>query len=282
MAQRESMTTAGDYGRSSMFPVRKSASGGRRAKAKPTSEVQLQLNEKNRRNHFADILHCNFTCEDVFLTLSYSDANMPHDAEAAKREMRNYIRRINAKRRKKGLSPAKYVYITERGERSGRIHHHVFISGGLSREEMEEIWGNGYANSRRLQFDENGLAGLVRYSLKSGEYRPDEESEKVGYRTWSCSKGLEQPKRRQNDSRIRKKDVEYIDAHPDDFAYIERLYPGWRVSRVETTPRSLYDDPDKSPIPRAHFITIYMYRHDAVFGRKPKTKKHGEAGLCKT
>lgn len=272
MAQRESVTRAGNYQRCSMYPVRKSAAGARRTKAKPTSDVQMMLNEKNRRNHFADLLHCNFTAEDYFLTLSYRDADMPNDAEGAKKDIRNFIRRVNTKRRKKGLTPVKYVYITERGEKSGRIHHHVFISGGLSREEMEEIWGKGYANSRRLQFDENGLAGLVRYSLKSGEYHADEESEKVGYRTWSCSKGLTQPMRRQNDYRIRKKDVEYIDAHPDDYGYIEKLYPGWRVSRVETTPRSLYDDPEKSPIPRAHFVTVYMYRADAPILGQPVRK----------
>lgn len=267
MPQREVRVESGDYLRVTSFPVRKSAKGRRRCKAQPTSEVQALLNERNRQYYFSDLLLCNFTPDDIFLTLTYRDECMPHDAEEAKREFRNFIRRVNWKRKKKGLEPAKYIYVTERGEKSGRIHHHVFISGGLDRTELEEIWGNGHANSRVLQFDENGLAGLVRYSLKSGEYNPDEENGKVGYRTWSGSKNLAKPKRRQSDSHIRVKDAAYIDEHPDDYDYIRRLYPGYYVARVEGTARSGLDLPEKSPIPRAHFITIWLYKADTdLFG----------------
>lgn len=269
MPQRESIVRAGDYGRVSIFPVRKIARGHRRAKAQPTTAVQEKLNEKNRQNHFADLVHANFTCDDHYIRLSYRDDKLPDSAEAAARAIQNYFRRVKSKCKKLGYAPPKYLYVTERGEKNGRIHHHAFVSCQLSRDELENIWGNGYANTRRLEFDENGLAGLVKYSLKNGVHRPDEESEKVGYRTYSGSKNLMQPERKQNDYRIRAKDAAYIDAHPDDLDFVQRLYPGWIVTRVEPTSRSGLDLPEKSPIPRAHFITVWMYRADTkLFGRR--------------
>ncbi len=269
MPQRECVTMAGDYGRVSIFSVRKIARGHRRCKAQPTSEVQTKLNEKNRQNHFTDLVHANFTDRDYFVTLTYRDDLMPDTAEDAAKAIQNYFRRIKTRCKKRGIEAPKYLYVTERGAESGRIHHHVFISCGLSRDELEGIWGKGYANSRRLKFDENGVEGLVRYSLKSGVHRPTEDDEKVGYRTYSGSKNLVQPERRQNDYRIRAKDAAYIDEHPDDLDYVQQLYPGWIVTRVEPTSRSGLDLPEKSPIPRAHFITIWMYQADTkLFGRR--------------
>lgn len=269
MPQRESVTIAGDYGRVSIFPVRKIARGHRRCKARPTSEVQAKLNERKRQNHFADLVHTNFVNGDYFMRLSYRDDKLPGSTEDAQKAIQNYFRRVKSKCKKKNLPAPKYLYVTERGAVGGRYHHHAFISCELSRDELEAIWGNGYANTRRIEYNENGAEGLVKYSLKSGVHRQDEDCEKVGYRTYSGSKNLVQPEYRQNDYRIRAKDAAYIDAHPDDLDYVQQMYPGWIVTKVEPTSRSGLDLPDKSPIPRAHFITIWMYRADTkLFGRR--------------
>ena len=269
MAIRESMTMAGDFARSSLYPVRRSARGSRRGRAKPTTEAMAKLNEKYREDAFADILHTNFGPDDVFLTLTYAAEHMPQTPEEAGRRIANYLRRVAYRCRKLGLGELMYVYVTERGAKSGRIHHHVFITGLLDRDTLEEIWGLGYANSRRLDFCEHGIRGLAKYALKSGTIKPEpdeEENEKVGYRTWSGSKNLAKPKKKQNDYRIKAKDVAYIDAHPDDYAYIQKLYPGYFVARVVTTACS-EDTEDKTPIPRAHFVTLYLYRADTrLFG----------------
>lgn len=269
MPQRESVTIAGDYGRVSIFPVRKIARGHRRCKAQPTTEAQERLNEKKRQNHFADLVHANFVNGDYFMRLSYRDGKLPESAEDAQKAIQNYFRRVKSRCKKMGLPAPKYLYVTERGAIGGRYHHHAFISCELSRDDLEAIWGNGYANTRRIEYNENGVEGLVKYSLKSGVHRSEEDSEKVGYRTYSGSKNLVQPEHRQNDYRIRAKDAAYIDEHPDDLNYVQMLYPGWIVTRVEPTSRGGIDLPEKSPIPRAHFITIWMYRADTkLFGRR--------------
>lgn len=280
MPQREASTEAGAYRRVSIFPVRKPANGGRRKKAKPTSEAQEKLNQKNRQYRFFDLVHANFTDEDYYLTLTYREECMPDCAERAATEIRNFFRRVKTKCKKQAFPPPKYLYVTERGSRSRRIHHHVFLQCGLSRDEIEKLWGKGYANSRRLEFGENGVEGLVRYTLKGGAcrasavYDQDANDEKNGYRTYSGSKNLTQPKKYQNDYRIRAKDLAYMDAHPDDLGFARKLYPGWIVTRIEPTSSSVIGSVDCSPVPRAHFITLFMFRDQ---GKDKQNRKKNES-----
>lgn len=272
MPHRESMTIAGDIARVSAYPVRRTAFGGRKHRNNPTPEIQAKLNEKNRIHTITDLINANFTTDDHFLTLTYSEAEYIDDAEAAKRAFRNFIRRINALLKKRGQDAAKYIYVTERGERYGRLHHHVMISCALSIDEIKVLWGNGSVQSEALEFNEYGLKCLARYVIKTSVYDPRGGREKVTYRAWSGSKNLSKPIKKQNDYRLRAKDVAYMDAHPDDLDYARQLYPGWIVTKIESTSRSEYE-PDKTPIPRAHFITIYMYRADTeLFGEGLRRK----------
>ena len=279
MPQRESMTIAGDHARVNAFPVRRNAMGRRKCKSKPTSEIQAKLNEKNKIHAITDLVNANFTTDDYFLTLTYSEAEYVDDAEAAKRDIKNFFRRINALLRKRGLDSAKYIYVTERGERYGRLHHHVMISCDLTLDEIKLLWGKGSVQSEALEFNEYGLQGLARYVIKTSVYDPRGGKQRMSYRAWSGSKNLSKPIKKQNDYRLRAKDVAYMDKHPDDLDYARQLYPGWIVTKIEPTAIS-ETEPDKSPIPRAHFITIYMYRADTeLFGeglRKKNQRKRKE------
>ena len=148
-------------------------------------------------------------------------------AEDAVRLVRHYIRRINRRRKKAGLDSCRYLLTTERGKKSGRIHHHLIISGGLSRDEMEEVWGRGRANCLRLQFDrDSGITGLSMYITK----------DRAMYKRWSGSRNLIQPEPMQRDGALALDDLDELgEAAEAGLGYneIERLYPGWRC--VELT-----------------------------------------------
>ena len=46
----------------------------------------------------------------------------------------------------------------EKGTRTGRLHHHVVMSGGLLPRDIAIIWGKGYVNKiQPLQFNEFGI-----------------------------------------------------------------------------------------------------------------------------
>ena len=165
---REKKYTCGEYLDVFIYPVFETGKhrGGKRAKRKPSTEAQKKLNQRHREEKLVRLLHANFTPEDLEIHLTYKGKQPESDEEAA-RNLRNYIRRIQRLRKKMGLPPLKYIAVTERGKRGGRYHHHITINGGIDRDTLESMWEHGYANSRRLQFTEDGLAGLGHYIVKS-------------------------------------------------------------------------------------------------------------------
>lgn len=164
--------------------------------------AQRNLNEKNSRKQCERVINANFGDSDIWATLTYTDDEMPETMEQADRNMTNYIRRINRKRKKEGLQNARYVYVTECSDK-GRYHHHIVLDGDMSMDDVEAIWKLGRRNQvRRLQKDENGLTGMAQYITK--------EKKKKGQKMWRASKGLKQPEERVNHYKFRKKDVDEV------------------------------------------------------------------------
>lgn len=187
---REKRYYCGEYLDVYIYPTyRQGRSRGKRSK--PTSAAQAKLNQRHREEKLVRLLHANFTPDDLEIHLTYQQ--QPESPEEAQRLLRNYIRRVQRARKKQGLPPLKYIAVTEKGSKNGRYHHHVTLSGGMDRDELEKLWGLGYANSRRLQFTESGLAGLGHYIVKSPLYA----------RAWNASKNLIDPEPKTRDAYLR-------------------------------------------------------------------------------
>ncbi len=265
MAVREVVIKTNDYSRVHIFPVRKKAEGKRSKKAVPSSAVQEKYNGKCRENYLTDLLHLNFTDEDISLRLSYDVE--PKTIDDAVKQVQLFLRKVKYYRSKIELPKINYIYVTEQGTKGGRFHHHIVMSGGIDRDVIEALWGQGYSNAQRLQFNEDGLRGMAHYF---GNY-PDKE--RLTYRRWNSSKGLLKPVPKSNDYRISQKNAKYINAHPDDLAFVRQLYPEYIITKVETTPQSEFS--------AGIFITLYMYRRDAKFlkARNASAIKKKGAGL---
>ena len=143
-------------------------------------DENVRLTERARRR-LALLMDANFGRNDLHVTLTYRGT--PPDYEQARKDVRNYLRAVKRMREKAGLPEMKYIYVIEEeggdGERR-RIHVHLMMTGGVSREALEEKWGRGYANCDRLQPEEgNELMELARYFTKL-------EQEKHR-RAWSAS-----------------------------------------------------------------------------------------------
>ena len=219
---REKKYICGSYVDVQVYPVYAKA-GKRRSKAKPTSEVQEKLNAENSKKKFTRLVHTNFTEKDVALHLTYDKANMPSDAERARKDGQNFLRQLKRLYKKAGLE-LKYVWVCEIGKRSGRIHHHLIISGGVSRDVTEALWGKGYANSKRLQFTENGLRGLSAYFVK----------QQLFFKRWSASRNLIQPKEQVSDYSYSAREVREIVKFGDVYSFAAR-YEGLTVTDIEFT-----------------------------------------------
>ena len=261
---RERQYFCGDYLEVDIYPVfRKQRGRGR--KAKPTSAVQERLNEHNAVEKLIRILNANFTANDYEFHLTYTNENLPNSVEEAKRDIQNFIRAVKRKRAKLGLDDLKYVCVPEGGFEGTRFHFHVTMNGGLDRSVIEELWGYGYANGKRLQFNEEGVEGLARYVTKQFAAHKDELP--FGKR-WSASKNLLIPEPVDKDGRLSARKVKDLASNLcGSRKAFETLYKGYNVSKIE----SFYND-----VNSGFYLHVKLYREDAVFQNTKKRKRARE------
>ena len=162
------------------------------------------LNLKNSRKRLERLINTNFTECGFHITLTYSNKHLPKSIEEAEKNMVNFIRKLNYRRKKNGLKNAKYIFITEYSEEKKiRVHHHLIIDGDVeySIKELNKIWDKGNRNEiRQLDPDENGLTGLAKYLAKDPK----------GKKRWRSSKNLKKPVERKSYTRFKNRDVEKI------------------------------------------------------------------------
>lgn len=249
---RESVYVCGDYMDGDIYPVFQ-APGKRRSRCKPTSEIQQKLNQKNAEKKLTRLVHSNFTEDDIALHLTYSPGEEPKTEEEAQRILSNYIRRLKRRYAKLGLE-LKYISCTEYGKTNGRVHHHVILSGGLDRDTIEKVWGLGYANSKRLQFNESGVTGLAHYIAKDKHF----------FKRWNQSRNLTIPQCAQFDGQLNMDDIADIEEAIEcgtQWQWFEDRYPDFQL--VEAT---CY----KNNINRGTYIHFEMRRR--MWGGSPAEK----------
>lgn len=244
---RESIYVCGDYMDADIYPVFQPA-GKRRKRCRPTSEIQKKLNQKNAKKKITRLAHANFTKDDIALHLTYDIE--PKDVLEARKDLYNFIRRVKRQRKKAGLTDLKYLSCTEAGKQSGRVHHHLILSGGLDRDTLEKLWGKGYANSKRLQFREDGITGLARYMAKDRQF----------YRRWNQSKNLTIPRPIVRDGAMSREEVkEFVEVIEKNCAYgvLEDKYPFWELIDIYH---------EKNRVNHEDYISFEMRRREERHG----------------
>lgn len=220
----------------------------RRRRERVSAPKQKNLNNKRARRYFTQLLNTNFGAGDYHLSVTYSPGRLPGTMEQAKRDAVNYLRRIDRRRKKNGLPPLKYVLVTEGTEKklTGkliRLHHHIIVNGGLSRDDLELMWTDerinwkraetdrtyrngiksiGFANCDNIQPGENGLEAMAKYLTK----------DPAGKKRWSCSQNLEKPVAVKNDHKYSVRKLETIARSGDIWAreFWEEQYGGYTLA----------------------------------------------------
>lgn len=109
--------------------------------------------------------------------------------------------------KKRGLPNARYVYVTEQGEK-GRWHHHIVLDGDMDMDTVESLWTYGKRNQvRRLQKDENGIVGMAKYVSKPKGKGKDSEEGKY-QKIWTPSKNLKKPDKHKNHYKTKQSHVD--------------------------------------------------------------------------
>lgn len=263
---RERRWFCGNYLEVDIFPVF-AKQRGRGKRKKPTREVQERLNEHNAEQKLTRLLNANFTGEDIEIHLTYTDENLPETPDQAKRDFQNFIRRVKHYRQRAGLEEMKYVLVPAGGIDGTRFHAHMTMSGGVDRSVLEEMWGYGYANCRRLQFNENGVEGLARYVARQFSTHRDELP--FGKR-WSGSRNLVIPEPHDRDGKIKKSEVAALAlGYASAYAHFEGEYEGWTLS---------YCRPFHNDVNGGYYLHVRMYRKDTLKAgsNKRKTRRKKE------
>lgn len=197
-----------------------------KTKKRESRECQKNLNDRHAKKKLFRLIHENFYTGDYWCTFTFKDE--PESLEVAEKLSKNFFRRINRARKKKGLENAKYVYIIEESE---RLHLHLVMDNGLSKEEVEAKWGLGFSHIQTLNYykDENFI-GICEYMMKEKK-----EIRLKGKKRWGSSKGnLVLPKPSKNRTKLSKKKVMDMVLNQDSIGErLEREYPNYNFKEVE-------------------------------------------------
>ena len=232
----------------------------RASKTKRSTEEQQKYNNRQAEKKLIRLINANFDESDIIMHPTYSPENAPTSEEAARKDVINYLRRVKTRRaselkkikkaldampfipelkeqrdaliaaKKKLEQPFKYIYVIERvtykrGEYAGtdNWHMHMFISGGLDRDVLEEMWPNGIrTNADKFQPNKYGPEAIAKYMCKDPQ----------GRKRFCQSRNLDKPKVKNKDGKVSPGRVARMAGmRADDAAYWERRYKGYRFLR---------------------------------------------------
>ena len=239
-----------------IVPVTNMPEAGQEKKGK-SSQAQKNLNDKRSKRRFVQIANTNFGADDLHISATYNEEHLPITLEEAERNVHNYLDRVKRRMKRVTGQELKYMLVTEytpeEGEntdpedkttRAVRIHHHIIINGGLSRDDLELMWSAtrinwkkaqndpeyrknvdylGFVNCDRLQPNENGIEGLVNYINKR----------KKGCKKWSTSMNLEKPKEKKNDHKYSFRKLRTLAQTPEDKEVWRKQYKGYEPTKID-------------------------------------------------
>ena len=235
MGYRTRTTKAGTRLEAEVYPIfgRDMERTAKEARANITPERQKQLNVRRAKRRLFLLMEANFrTEEDIHVTLTYSEATGEPDERKCRKDIRNFLNRVRRARDKRRLPEMKYIYAIGH-DRDQRTHVHCVMTGGIGRDELERIWGKGYANTIRLQSYGQGMQGMASYLYRQNEKEKD-RGNRVNYHMWSGSRNLVKPKERVSDSKVSRRRVKAIAQSFGNAAreIMEKIYPGYSLEHT--------------------------------------------------
>ena len=123
---------------------------GHRAKRHNSTTISVQkYNQKLRSDKVLGYLLCNFE-HGLFITLKYTDSKHPASYRDAQECIRKFISNVRLAAKEQG-EYFKCIWITERGSKSNRLHHHIVIENNkIIRNIIYRKWENGGVHPTKI------------------------------------------------------------------------------------------------------------------------------------
>ena len=161
----------------------------RAAKARVSSLARQRLNKLQQWQKCEAVLAANFEPDDLWVTFTYRDEDLPRTREEAVRCLKAFLALLRAQRRTRDqetLYVKNVEHLSDDGS-EGRWHHHVVLNAtGLDYEEIRALWARWGDN---VDFEPLGddYEARARYLCK--------ERQPAGKQGWTPSRGLRRPQR---------------------------------------------------------------------------------------
>lgn len=235
IGQRTRRIIAGDMAYVDTFPIwdtETKRAAREESEHRGSSDAQKRINARNRQRQLEILINANFGEGDYLLTLTYADDTQPEDAEGARKDAANYMRRLKTLRKSKHVGPLKYIFVVEEthsNKRGTRYHIHAIINGdGITRDEAESKWLGGLANTRKVQDQPGKLTGYARYMSKTQTEHNKGQSVST-QRLFYRSRNLKNPRPTIADKKISRRRAERIATETVEHQgeIFAKLYPGY-------------------------------------------------------
>lgn len=212
---REKRIVAGSYQEVNLYmrtmEQERSCKTNRKRRKYLTKPAQAKWNDQSRKKYAKLLIYTNFGKGDYYMTFTHNDDSLPKTPADAKRIQENVLKKMKRLYQKHGLE-LKYIWFTsyQFDEDKGyikRIHHHVLVNAGVSRDDVEGCWSTGRGKNKRMlgrtqaqliQPGMNGLEDLATYL--TGQEKWEKRQWKKGQKRWSSSKNLKKPFETRNDN----------------------------------------------------------------------------------
>lgn len=102
-----------------------------------TAEEKRTANERQAKKRFTRNMNATFSSGGLYVTLTYDNENLPQSYKEAVQNLKNFIRVLRYK-----FPDAKIMAVTGYGRRSGRLHHHLVVSG-VEESFIVKKWNKG-------------------------------------------------------------------------------------------------------------------------------------------
>lgn len=214
-------------------------------KWRESDETRKKLNERHAREKFSMLVHNNFDRTSIVIHPTFDDDNVPSSEAEFRKKIRNYIAKLRRLFKKHGVV-FKWIYSACLGNENSRPHLHIIVSGGVSRDEIEDAWEYGRVNSDRLQFNECGVIDLTTYI---------EGNRHASARRWSGSRNLVKPVEKNDKVAWSRKKLKYLMETGQAHKFFADTYPGYWLSE----PPTIF----KNPINGTYYMTFLMYKPDS-------------------
>ena len=134
------------------------------------------------------LMATNFEPEDLVLTATYRDADLPASADVTRRQLGKVFAQLRAYRKARGLPELKYIYVLEGRHGDHRPHVHLIINAvGGDLELIKSLWVWG--DDIQLNYiRERGYDGWAGYLTKERR-----EASLNGKKQFVGSRNLERP-----------------------------------------------------------------------------------------